>query len=409
MKENKALEENYQQEKSQHKNTKEELEQSIKELQIQLKQANDQNEVMCNTIEQLEVNLQQGEEKIISIEEKYLKEVDAHGITKDMFSQTAERFQDKMNQGREGNQNFEEKYEDEKSSHKETQEELVQANQQNKEKSAKIKELEFQLQQAVEENTWTNETYRKERSAHKHTKKQLNCLEEIYEKEKSERINTNELEHLQRTLEELGQAKCENKIMKEKLEEIEQLKGNGKNYEDLQVPQPQTQDKQFKEDLHACLSVISDTKTLKQRFIAMKRRYLDNEQLQISEIVEQECQLENKDLAKKLYGCQNLLKVKSDTISRLEQQLLTAVQQCAEREKKYVKILNRHIVMEHQLKKELEKVSKPIPQRVSSWWHEKVLKSNIFDTSQDDEEELNLYPEDWRLPEFPDDEKLLDI
>ncbi|XP_056875544.1 myosin heavy chain, clone 203-like [Takifugu flavidus] len=432
----------------QHNDEKQELEQSIEKIQLQLKQANDQHKVMCNTIDKLEVNLQQGKEKIISLEEKYLKEVNAHEMTRGNLSQTIEELQVKFNQEIEEKQELEGKYENEKSLHEETQEQLVQANQQNK-------ELEFQLQQAVVENMWTNENYQEERSAHKHTKEQLNHFEEFYEKEKTEhRITREELEQciekakelhirvkeveegnllleesyqkeksdlksmtdkaeellvllrdtmeknktlemnwkqessynksirkeleevqdqkrvineriqqledqlqgaaeeneqiqekhvtemstlrlqLQHTLEASDQAMSENKLMEEKLKQIEQLGGKEQTNQD----QIQSQEKQFVKALQACMSVISDTKKLKKRIVAMKKCYLENEHAQISEMVEQVFLTENKDLSIRLQGCQNLLKVNSDTISRLEQQLSATVQQCDEREKKYVQL-----------------------------------------------------------------------
>ncbi|XP_056875609.1 trichohyalin-like [Takifugu flavidus] len=473
MKENQALEENYQQEKLKHKHAVQELEQSFKKIR-------------CNIIDKLEEKLQQGEEQIISLEEKYLKEVNAHEMTKENLSQTIEELQVKFNREREEKQELEGKYENEKSLHEETQEQLVQANQQNKEKSAKIKELEFQLQQAVVENMWTNENYQEEKSAHKHTKEQLNHFEEFYEKEKTEhRITREELEqciekvkelhirvkeveegnllleesyqkeksdlksmtdkaekllqlkdqlqqagedneHIQEkhvaemsmlrlqcqhALEDLDQAHSENKSMDQKLEEIQKLRESEKSHRDLQIQQLQARDKQFTQDLHACLSVMRDTKTLKQRLVTMKRCYLDSKHAQISEIGEHKYQLENRDLSKRLQGCKNLLKVNSDTISRLEQQLSATVQQRDEREKKYVQLINSHIVKEHQLKKllektllKLEKISKPITKRVSSWWHKKVLKKRPNETPQE-EEEANLYPEDWRLSDLPEDNK----
>ncbi|TWW66494.1 hypothetical protein D4764_20G0005260 [Takifugu flavidus] len=351
MKENQALEENYQQEKLKHKHAVQELEQSFKKIR-------------CNIIDKLEEKLQQGEEQIISLEEKYLKEVNAHEMTKENLSQTIEELQVKFNREREEKQELEGKYENEKSLHEETQEQLVQANQQNKEKSAKIKELEFQLQQAVVENMWTNENYQEEKSAHKHTKEQLNHFEEFYEKEKTEhRITREELEqciekvkelhirvkeveegnllleesyqkeksdlksmtdkaekllqlkdqlqqagedneHIQEkhvaemsmlrlqcqhALEDLDQAHSENKSMDQKLEEIQKLRESEKSHRDLQIQQLQARDKQFTQDLHACLSVMRDTKTLKQRLVTMKRCYLDSKHAQISEIGATRC------------------------------------------------------------------------------------------------------------------------
>lgn len=128
MRKNKALEDNCQQEKLKHKCTAQELEEILKKIR-------------CNIIDKLEEELQQGEEKSISLEEKYRKDGNAHGMTRE----------------REEKQELDGKYENEKSLQEETQEQRVQANQQNTEKSAKIKKLEFLLQQAVEEIKWTNQ------------------------------------------------------------------------------------------------------------------------------------------------------------------------------------------------------------------------------------------------------------
>ena len=509
--EKKVSEGNYQLEK----NTREELEQSREKLQLRLQQAGEQHKVMGKRIEELEVQLG-------SFEEKHLKEVGALKTARDQLGQSIRELQDKnqhlqesyeneksvrtktqeelaqarrqnkeksekmkemqfhLQQEADENRSMRENYEEEMSAHKHTKErlnhlkEIYQKEQLEhrhtkevlEECTEKAKELQLKATEAEEGHNSLEENYRKEKSdlenmtakaeellvLLKEAMEKNDCLEMSCEQESSAHRNTRkELEQLknqnvvvhdklqqlqqaledkedicerhvtelsglqlqlQHVLDELDQAKRQNKSTEAKLEEIEQLMANGENYSDLQV---RTRNRQFLQDLQACLSVICDAANLKQRVIALKRCYMENEQVQIGELVKQVYQLENNDLKMRLHGCENLLKDKSGSIRKLEQQLSGIVQVCDKREGKYVQILNRHIVKELQLKKELEetllkleKVSKGVPQKVSSWWHEKVLK-NTSETPQEQEEQIHLYPAEWRLPNFPDDEHLLDF
>ncbi|CAG04886.1 unnamed protein product [Tetraodon nigroviridis] len=451
-----SLEEKYLEEVDDHETTRDQLGQNIQELQgknqlleneksshiktqEELAQASHQNKENSAKIEELQFHLQQTREEYKSTKENYQEEMSAHKHTKERLNR------------------LQEDYEKEKSGHKHTREELEQclerarglqvrlrvAEEENislekryrketldlENMTAKAEELLVLQKEATEKNKCLETKFEQESFAHVNTRKELEQVKNqnrvindkilqlqqaIEEKESIHQNQVTEISGLQfqiqHTVKELDQVKRQNKIMEAKLEEIEELMGKGKNYSDLQV---RSRGRQFMQDLHACLSVISDAKNVRQRVTALKRCYLENEQMQIGELVEHVYQLENNDLKKRLQGCEHLLKDKSETISRLEQELSGILHLCDDRERKYVQMLNSHLVKEHQLKKELEKTllklekaPKQFLRKVNSWWHKKVQK-NTLETPEEEEEQIDLYPEDWRLPDFPVDNQSL--
>ncbi|CAG04888.1 unnamed protein product, partial [Tetraodon nigroviridis] len=289
---NRLLEENYKNEKSSHIKTQEEL-----------AQASHRNKESSAKIEELQFHLQQTREEYKSTKENLRKEMSAHKHTKkqlnrlqedyeqeksghkntkelEQCSERAKGLQAKVQQGEEANNPLEEIDQKEKidvkhltdkaekssleknkclemtckqerAAHRSTRKELEQVKNQNRALNEKLLQVKLQLQQAVKENEYIQENHVTEMSA-----LQL---------------------QLQSGLEELDQAKSQNKIMEAQLEEIIRLRGDGKSYQELHI---RTRDRQFIQDLQACLSAMCDTKSLKQKLLSMKRRYIDAEQVQ---------------------------------------------------------------------------------------------------------------------------------
>lgn len=230
-----------------------------------------------------------------------------------------------------------------------------------KELETAIEALKVQLQQTKTEKRCLKENYKEERATHQVTKEQL------------ERAN-NQIKGLSETCEEMR-----NQLM--------------------------DTEKKIKEGLLTCMSVISDPNLLQEAVKNLKNQYsYHNEHVNMNNILEKKYKLEINDLRAKLENCTALLDASMITKSRLEGKLSNMDTMYAIRERKYVKLINMHIVLAHHLKKKLRnhisKCKRPIQHKVCSWINENILQ-NPTDTTRHNKEPPNVYPHDWRLPGIP--------
>lgn len=203
-----------------------------------------------------------------------------------------------------------------------------------------------------------------------------NCFQDGYEVEPAPYQSTNE---------ELEQANSQLKEMTEKCEGIRQQLQNNEN--------------SIKEDLLACTSVLSEPRRLRQAVIALKKKYIDNdEQLGIGE---ENYSVDMMELRTKLDNCTTLLEASLQTKEQLEEELYSIDNVQAMREQKYVKLINQYIMEAHHSKTQLAnhilKCKKPVQEKAISWFKKKILR-NPANMHKKNEEPPNLYPVDWRLP-----------
>nr|XP_046262184.1 cilia- and flagella-associated protein 57-like [Scatophagus argus] len=170
----------------------------------------------------------------------------------------------------------------------------------------------------------------------------------------------------------------------------------------------------FKEDLVECMSEITEPKELKSKIIALKRRYVDeDESVQMDAIVKMPYQLKIECLTTKLEHCDKVMQNQSHMIKILEEQIQHKDEELIKTRKTYVKFINEEIRKMHCMKQELKetsqqlhKASKSIQKKVRSWLNKRVLqKSGV--PSNVVEEDITLYPDDWQPPSLPDNSNII--
>lgn len=341
----KDLESNYQMEKSAHQKTKEVLENAKNQKRTQ-DEKNVQNQ---NTVKQLK-------EKIKCLENEFHMEKSAHKKTKEALqaAQSPEStvtdkpnfHQDKKKRPTEKEHPMENPLDD---SHKVLE--------------RTIEELRAQLLQKKADKHCLRDNYEKEKAAHQSTKEEL------------EQVNYR---------------------IKSLAEECEGLRH-----------QLQNNEKTLKEDLLACVSVISEPNLLREAVVALKNHYVDNdERVNWTDICEEKYKLEISDLKIKIENCAALLEASLNTKTKLEEKLSNVDNVYALREQKYVKLINMHIVLVQCLDKKMRnhfsKYKNPVQEKVCSWFT-KNIPGNLADMIYD-KKPPNLFPHDWRLPGIPDED-----
>lgn len=381
LEENNHLEEKYQDELAQREKTRGEFHQNVKELQLQLKKAEKEKQIVeekyhnekdtyKRTREELELviytlqnQLTQAGEESKRVEKEFQDEMEINR----KIMRELKQLQEKLKLAEEDNKLTREKYKMEKAKHKRTREELNQD----------IAELRVQLKLAEEDKTrleekhqnelnqWTEELETQLRQAGKENK----CVEQKYQHELSKHKATSE---------ELDNARLENHVLVEKLEELERQKEHEMEIRDQQIQQLQTNEQKMKEDLHT-----------QQRA-----------QAESSHCIEK--------LRDQLHACGVFMRYLLDTRNKLKDNLSDKDKFYGEREKRYVKLVNMHIQNQHQAKKKFEKTfrksTKTWPHKLSCWWNKKVLRDHSKPTSWEEEETTSVYPDDWRLPDVEEDD-----
>lgn len=217
------------------------------------------------------------------------------------------------------------------------------------------------------------------------TETEKTCLEENYEEERAtHQVTTEQLEWANNQIKELS-------------ETCEELRNQLQNTEET-----------LKEGLLTCMSVIGEPNLLREAVIALKNHYsYHNELVNMNNILEKKYKLEINDLRAKLENSTALLDASIITKSRLEEKLSNMDAVYATREHKYVKLLNVHIVLAHnlntKLRNHISKCKRPIHHKVCCWIKKNILQ-NPTDTTCENNEPPNVYPHDWRLPGIPDED-----
>lgn len=372
------------------------LKEALENAKIQIKKQDEKTA-------QIQSQLKQLKRKIKCLKSNYQKEKSAHKKTKEVLEnvKTQKRtqfeenikIQNALKQLKEKIKCLENEFHMEKSEHQKTKEALEAAQSQERamanklqDKKKKPAEKEHPMQIHLDVSTKVLETTIEELRVQLQQKKaDKRCLKDKHEKETAAHRNTKE---------ELEQANYQMKGLAEKCEGLRQ--------------QLQNNERKVKEDLIACMSLISEPKLLQEAVVALKNHYLDEgEHVNLTDICEEKYKLEISDLKTKIKNCTALLEASLNTKTKLEEKLSNVDNVYALREQKYVKLINVHIVLvqclEKKLRNHISKCQSPVQEKFYSWFNENVL-GNPADVIYNNKRPLNLFPHDWRLPGIPDED-----
>lgn len=377
----------------QHLKTKEALENA----KIQMKK---QDEKMA----QIQSQLRHLKGKVKCLQNDYNVEKSAHQKTKEVLENGKEqkRTQDEKNiqiqntlkQLKEKIKGLGNELHVEKAAHQKTKEALEAAkshakalmNKFNHDKKKKLAEKEHPTESHLHDPPKVPEmAFEELRVQLQQTKADKQDLKDNYEKEKAEHRNTKE---------ELGRADSQMKGLAETCEGLRQRLQNN--------------EKKVKEDLLACMSVLSEPNLLREAVGALQKHYLEgDDHVNLSDICEEKYKLLISDLKTKIENCTALLEASLKTKTKLEEKLSNMDNVYTLREQKYVKLINVHIILvqclEKRLRNHTSKCKNPVQEKVCSWFHKNVLQ-NPADLISDNRRPLNLFPHDWRLPGIPEED-----
>lgn len=174
-------------------------------------------------------------------------------------------------------------------------------------------------------------------------------LEAELQQEKSKNIDT---------CESLGQTLSKNKVLAEELNNLrERLKvGETENKNlNIMIHDLQSYQKQFKVDLHTCMSVITEPKQLKMKVMSLDRSYVkDESQLQIEENTEKIYKYQIDFLRKKLSDHEMIAQANAEMMKKMEQELAATKNMSTQKEVRYIQTLNTEIAKGQQLEKQLK-------------------------------------------------------
>lgn len=179
--------------------------------------------------------------------------------------------------------------------------------------------------------------------------KNIGHLEAELQQEKSKNTDT---------CESLGQTLCKNKVLAEELGNLrERLKvGETENKKlNVMIHELQSYQKQFKVDLHTCMSVITEPKRLKMKVMSLHRSYIkDESQVQIDENTEKiyKCRIEF--LRKKLSEHEMIAQANAERMKKMERELAATKNTSSQKEVRYIQSLNNEIAKGQQLEKQLK-------------------------------------------------------
>lgn len=164
-----------------------------------------------------------------------------------------------------------------------------------------------------------------------------------------------EIELHKQDIQELNTLKIQNTLLKEKLERFEVLVQSYKTQfkqVNMRWQQQQIFIRRFEEDLQSCVPVMTKSKELKQKFIDLKSRYLDDPRaVHCSERPEEEYRAKIALLERKLESLMRTGKNNANMKRRIEEKLSVTLSTFQKRESQYTELL----CMERKKSKEMEK------------------------------------------------------
>lgn len=167
-----------------------------------------------------------------------------------------------------------------------------------------------------------------------------------------------EMEMHKQDVQELNTLRSQNIVLKEQLERSEILVKSYKSQfkqVNMRSQQQQIFIRRFEEDLQSCVPVMTKSKELKQKFIDLKSRYLDDlKPVPCSERPEQEYQAKINLLERKLESLTRTEKNNANMKQRIQKTLLVTLKTFQKREREYSQLLclerNKSKKMEKELK-----------------------------------------------------------
>lgn len=170
--------------------------------------------------------------------------------------------------------------------------------------------------------------------------------------------HSREMELHKLDVQELSTLKSQNTSLKDKLEHSQTLVNSNKSQikkVTMQWQQQQILIRRFEEDLQSCVPVMTKSKELKQKFIDLKSRYLDNAKpVDCSERPEQEYQAKITLLEKKIESLTRTEKNNANIKRRIEEKFSVTLSTFQKRERQYDQLLcferSKSKAMEKELK-----------------------------------------------------------
>lgn len=369
--ENKYAREKYEIEMSKHKNTREELNQDITELQVQFNLA---------------------EEEKTCLEEKHRNEM----LTRKELTRVVEELKHQLKQVERDNKCVEQKYQHAFSKHRGMCEELDKVRSEKNILIEKLEELERQKENEMENKDLQIQQLQ---TIGKKLTKDLRTQEHV------EAGNTRRIENLKINLQACGVFMRYLLDTRDKLED--NLSDKDKFYQEREKRYVKLINMHIQKQ-HEARKKLEETRPWPQRLSCWlnkrdqrddtnmtswgdeeTRYYPDDWRLP----KEEETCIETSKCNKKDYKLFFILLQNKGLWSGEERVIQNVLLSTGFTGLKILNLFLNPFVKEHQLKKTFEKASEPIPQKVSCWWHKKVLKRNTFGSSK--EVVTSLYPEDW--------------
>lgn len=207
-----------------------------------------------------------------------------------------------------------------------------------------------------------NEVRKSLRNQVEESQNNINQHNKLVKKLKME--NSREIEIYKQDAQELNTLKSQKIVLKEQLEYSKMLlKSYKTQFKEMktQYQQQQTFIRRFEEDLQSCVPLMTKSKELKQKFIDLKSRYLDNNRpVHCSEMPGQEHQAKISFLEKKVETLtrtgQNYAKIKRRMEQKFSETLSTFNRKESHSTQLLCKEKNKSSVLERQLKEQREMV-----------------------------------------------------